>query len=237
MRLQLQEVLMTRHFLHFLAIALVVAVALPAFGDDQQKAQKEINKITAMATDGTGRRMVSMAMSDTFNVKRSDLVQERRDTQMNYGSLFIAHQLINSGTKMSDIAAELKGGKNILQVADERHADWKQMASEAKKFNGKVNQNIYQHFLHEDADVKRDQADNYDVMFDGVPADNQVDTKEIAAAQDTYLLYKDKALDGKGNSKGLDIADEKAAYNDHVRNGGPAQGASGGSAPGAGGIK
>ncbi len=34
---------MTRHFLYFLAIALVVAVALPAFGDDQQKAQKEVN--------------------------------------------------------------------------------------------------------------------------------------------------------------------------------------------------
>jgi hypothetical protein len=229
---------MTRLSHLFLAILLALAVTFPAFADDQQKAQKEINKITAMATDGTGRRMVSMAMSDTFNVKRPDLVQERRDTQMNYGSLFAAHELINSGAKMSDIAAQLKAGKNILQIADERHANWKQLALDAKKLNGKVNDRIYQHFVHEDADTKRDQADNYDVMFDGVKADSDVSPKEVADAQDTYLLWKDRGLNAKGRDKHLETADERAAYIDHARSAGPqSQGSSGGAAPAAGGIK
>jgi hypothetical protein len=229
---------MMRQIVRSLAMVVALAVALPVFADDQQKAQKEVNKITAMATDGVGRRMVSMAVSDTFNMKRPDMVQERRDSGMNYGTLFIAHELVNGGAKMSDITAQLKDGKNILQVANDRHADWKQIAADAKKLNAKITDNLYQHFLHENADAKRDQADNYDVLFDGVKADGDAGPKEVAEAQDTYLLWKNRALDAKGRDKRLDTADEKAAYSDRVREGGlQSQGASGGAAPSAGGIK
>ena len=41
--------------LSYLALGLVaLAVVVPAFGDDQQKAEKQLHKITAMATDGRG---------------------------------------------------------------------------------------------------------------------------------------------------------------------------------------
>jgi len=50
------------------------AIANPSFGDDQQKAEKQLHKITAMATDGTGRRVVSIALADALGAKRLDLV-------------------------------------------------------------------------------------------------------------------------------------------------------------------
>ena len=57
-----------------LAFFAVLLVASPAFSDDQQKAQKEINKITAMATDFDGRRVVNLSISEMFKVSRPILV-------------------------------------------------------------------------------------------------------------------------------------------------------------------
>ena len=41
------------------ATLLILICSIAAFGDDQQKADKQLHKITAMATDATGRRVVS----------------------------------------------------------------------------------------------------------------------------------------------------------------------------------
>ena len=70
----------------FIVTILVMAVALPVVADDQQKAKKQINRIIAMATDSTGRRIVSMTISDALGVSRRELVRERRQTGLNYGS-------------------------------------------------------------------------------------------------------------------------------------------------------
>jgi len=122
-----------KSFLRYLPIILALSAALPALADDQQKAEKQVNKVTAMATDPTGRRVVSMTVSDVLNTKRPDVVQERRETGLNYGHLFIAHQLTAGGAKMSDIAAQLKSGKNIYQIGNDQQANWKQIAADAKK--------------------------------------------------------------------------------------------------------
>jgi len=55
----------------FLVFLTALIVALPAFGDDQQKAQKELNQITAMARDFTGRTVVNLTMSQTLSVPRN----------------------------------------------------------------------------------------------------------------------------------------------------------------------
>src|SRR5437867_11875537 len=95
--------------LSYLSITLLaLTVAIPAFGDDQQKADKQLHKITALATDATGRRVVSVTVSDTLAAKRPDLVLERRTMNMNYGDLFIDHGLVKSGTKMDYIGDYLK---------------------------------------------------------------------------------------------------------------------------------
>src|SRR5438046_10338601 len=85
---------------NFWIILIAITLALPAFADDQQKAEKELHKITAMATDPTGRRVVSITVADTLEAKRTDLVLERRAMNINYGDLFVAHTLEKSGEKM-----------------------------------------------------------------------------------------------------------------------------------------
>ena len=121
---------------------LAMLLAVPSFGDDQQKAQKEINRITAMATDFDGRRVVNLSISEMFNVPRAALVQERTQTGLNYGSLFIAEELGRKGMNKDELAAKLKSGGVIGGIANEQHVDWKQLALDAKKLNGAMDNNL-----------------------------------------------------------------------------------------------
>jgi len=194
---------------HFFILLLAFTIAIPAFADDQQKAEKQLHKITAMATDPTGRRVVSITMAETLEAKRSDLVMERRTMNINYGDLFIAHGLVKNGAKMDDIAAQLKDGKKMSQIADAAHADWKQIAADAKKLNTKMEDNLYHHFINGKPDAARDLADSYDPTIDGVAADNDVSKDEIADAEHTYLLWRDKA--DRARDSNLDTSTENAA--------------------------
>jgi hypothetical protein len=187
-----------------------------------------------MATDATGRRVVNLSMAELLGVKRFQLVQERHDT----GSLFIAHELFSRGAKMEDIATQLKQGKNIVQIANHLHSNWKEIGDGAKKLNSSIDKNLYKHFLHEKAATERDKSENYKVLADGVVADNDVSQEEIEQAQNRYLLWLNQS-GAPGRTKGLSEADEKAAYYDHVKSGGPHGGAgnsTGAIAPAAGGI-
>jgi hypothetical protein len=188
-------------------IALTIAVS--AVADDQQKAEKQLHKITAMATDATGRRVVSITVADALEAKRVDLVMERRAMNLNYGDLFIAHGLLKSGAKMDEIAAQLKAGKDIAQIAKAQHADWKQVAADAKKLNATMEDNLYKHFVDGKADAARDLADGYDPIIDGVVADNNVSKDDIAAAEHTYQLWRDRA--DKARDSKLDASTEKSA--------------------------
>jgi hypothetical protein len=193
---------------------LITAMAVPAFGDEQTKAEKELHKITAMATDPTARRVVSITVADTFGAKRPDLVRERRAMNLNYGDLVIAHRLIKNGAKMAEIATQLKSGKTILQIAIEQRVNWKQLCDEAKKLNTKVEDHLYRHFLNASADNTQDVAEGYDPTIDGVSADNDVSKDDIDQAQRTYLLWRDRAE--KARYSKLDTATENSARRPHI---------------------
>jgi len=199
-----------KRFLFLSAALLTLSLSVSAFGDDQQKAEKLLHKVTAMATDATGRRVVSMSVADMLGAKRPDLVNERRTMGISYGDLFLAHTLVKSGAKMEDIAAQLKAKKSMADIANDQHADWKQIASDAKKLNSKMEDTLYKHFMKPKADVDRDQADQYDPNYDGVTADNDVSKEEIAEAEDTYGKLHDQAVKN-GAAQGLDTSTEKSA--------------------------
>ena len=219
----------------YCVVLLVLIAAVPAFSDDQEKANKEVIKVTAMAWDGTGRGIVSRAMADMLGVKRPDLLQQRQTMNVSYGALFVAEELIKGGAKVEDIAAQLKAGKTITQVANDLHGNWKQIAVDAKKMNAKIDDGIYKHFLNEKGDKQRDLEDKYDVAYDTVPADHDVDLpkSEIEAAADRFNLWKDRAITAQGNHHTMDTAEQQAAYSDHDRAGGP--GGNPGGTKGAGG--
>ena len=63
----------TRHEtqIGFLIALCATLSAIPAFSDDQQKAEKQIRKISAMATDVNARSIVSRSMSDMLKVERT----------------------------------------------------------------------------------------------------------------------------------------------------------------------
>jgi hypothetical protein len=202
----------------FLLLALVATFSLSACADEQQKAQKQVNKITAMAADLTGRRAVNQSMADQLGVKRTDLVLERRDHNWNYGSLFVIHQLMGSGAKLDDIAERLKAGKSLNDVANEFHADWKKIGSEAKKLNSRIEDNLYNFFL---SNKPADKSEGYDALADGVTADTAVAQEDLNDAQDRYSFWKNRASAKQDGT--LAHNKEQAARQtiDPVRKGGP----------------
>jgi hypothetical protein len=193
---------------------LITTTAVSAFGDEQKKAEKELHKITAMATDPTGRRVVSITVADMLGAKRPGLVMERRAMNLNYGDLIIAYRLAKNGTKMADIATQLKSGKTVLQIAVEQHIDWNELCEETKKLNSKVEDHLYRHFLNASADTTRDVAEGYDPTIDGVSADNDVSEDDIEEARRTYLLWRDRAE--KARYSTLDTATENSARRPHI---------------------
>ncbi len=120
-----------------------------------------------------------------LGIKRSELVRRRRLTGLNYGSLFVAHQLISTGATLPGIAAQLKTGKNIFQIGTEQGVNWKKIAGEAKKLNNKIEDNLYKLFVKAQPYKERDEADRYNSDFDVVKADYAVTQEEIEQAQNT----------------------------------------------------
>src|SRR5258708_3954691 len=105
-RFKVQEVRMNQSA-WLLSLLFFVTTSVVASGDDRQKAEKQVRKITAMATDKTGRRMVSMSIADSLKVPRPEMVEERRKIGLDYGSFFVAHELVASGVKMTDVTLGL----------------------------------------------------------------------------------------------------------------------------------
>ena len=220
-----------------LAPLLFFAISVAASGDDRQKAERQVRKITAMATDKTGRQMVSMSVADTFKVSRPELVKERRRIGLDYGSFFVLQELLTDGTHSADIALDLKAGKTIWQIGDERHADWKKIARDAKKQNTKIEDYIYRHFLNKknyEADQERDLTDKYDIKQDAVRTDFDVTPQEMVDAQARYIFWRDEAGKIQGVQGAMTPAQRMAASLDHTA---AVHDKSGGtSAPAAGGL-
>jgi hypothetical protein len=212
-----------------LAFFALLLVASPAFSDDQQKAQKEINKITAMATDFDGRRVVNLSMAEMFKVPRPSLVAQRGQTGLNYGNLFLVQELEQSGVTPADIATKLNSGSKISDIANQQHIDWKRVGEDGKKLNAAIDQNLYNFFLGKKLTAAQDSADKYDVHYDGVKADSDIGKQEIASAQDRYLLWKDRAAKAHADGKRMSYGDERIADMDHVAGGGPQGGGRGSS--------
>lgn len=175
----------------FSLVLLMFALAIPGWTDDQEKATKEIRKISAISVDTNMRSVVNRTMADALKVKRLDLVKERQEASLNYGDLFLAHQLIASGAKMEDISAQLKAGKSIFDIANEDHANWKQINTDAKKLNRKIDENIESYITDSKKEAKLDQADNYDGKADKVAADAKITKEEFADAQFRYQHLRD----------------------------------------------
>ena len=189
-------------------LLILCLIPLLAAADDQQKAHKILNKLTAMATDPAGKRAVSQAVSQQLSITRDELAQRRHDLNLNYGDLFVVYQLTRSGMVMDNLADKIKTGKTVWQAATELRADWKRIASEAKKLSSKVDNNLLAHFSGKKSEAERERADGYDPFRDTVKADNNVAQQEIEDAQKSYAFLRDHA--GSVSGSNLDAVSERA---------------------------
>jgi len=177
----------------YLAIVLVAAAAIPLRAADQEKTEKQIRMMTAISRDDTARSIVSRIFSDVFKVPRPQLVAERKSLGLNYGSLFLMHELILSGSSIQQISTLLRAKKDVLEIANSTSVDWKTLEREAKKMNDRVNKGIYKHFLHNEADKQRDAEDHYIAAGDLIHADADSSSAEIQRAQSTYVFWRNLA--------------------------------------------
>ena len=180
-------------------IALTLASVESAFASDQDKADKRLRQISAMAADPIARAIINRTMADFVGAKPVELERQRHAMDLSYGSLFIAHQLTARGTRMIDVALELQGGKTIFEVANQHDANWKQIADNAKELEDKIEDNIYRHFLPS----KTDQPvpdEKYDVQSDSVKADQNFSVAEIVKARAVYVFWRNRATRPQGKS-------------------------------------
>jgi hypothetical protein len=182
--------------LKFLAAAYLILLTLcgtTAFGSDQQKAEKRLRQISAMAVESAAARaIVNQTMADAVHAQRMELMRQRHAMNLSYGSLFLAHELTAAGAVMLDIAVQLQSGKDIVQIANERSANWKLIADAARQLNEKIEDNIYRHFLHLKAEQELPPTDKYDARADIVRADLEVTPEEVANARADYDCWKNR---------------------------------------------
>jgi hypothetical protein len=206
-----------------LVVAIGLLVVMPALADDQGKAEKQLNRMTAMSADPTGRRVVGITMADLLNVKRSELVKLRRQMNLNYGHLFLAHKIMAGGMTLQELAAEIKSGKSMLEIASGRRGDWKQILSEAKKLNAKIDRHLYEHFIDARDDRQRDKEDGYNLLADAVKADDNVGEDDMDSAADAYNRAHEMASQRAGirPDQSLDATDSLQFRRDHARDSAP----------------
>jgi hypothetical protein len=214
MRLRLSALLLL--FLGLSSLALAAS--------ERQKAEKQINRISAMAADLTGRRLVNLSLSQQLNIPRQTLVDERRRHNLNYGTLFLFRQIApDNDLAFRDLVFQMKSGMQPYDIAESAHADWKLIANQARKLNSRIEDNIYNFFLHEKNEKSKDRlpsSDAYNPLADSVVADTRVSEDALAEAQDVYLFWQARATGKKDNT--LDRNKELAARQtlDPVRKGG-----------------
>ena len=177
----------------YLAILLLAPSVIPAHADDEEKAEKQINMMTALSRDEIVRSIVSRTFADVFKVSRSQLLAERRSLGLNYGSLFLAHQLVLSGSSMQQMSAQRHANKTLFEIANSSGVDWKRIEADAKKMNDRINKGIYKHFLHSEADKQRDLDDHYAAAIDLIRADTESTPGEIQHAQVDYMFWRNLA--------------------------------------------
>jgi hypothetical protein len=182
---------------------MLLGSAAQAQDKERLKAEQEVRRITALAADPTARPVVNRTFAEIYKLNRLELVEQRHFANLSYGGWFLAHQLMASNPQMTlgSIASQAKAGKDLWQLGNEQHADWKQIASEAKKTNARLEAGFYQTFVDLAAGRNPEAHEHYDAKRDQVAADTEGVTKqELAAAQDTYVRCLHRAGVGQGTN-------------------------------------
>lgn len=147
---------------------------------EAKKLDKELKKISLIAADLDGRRVVNRVMAKQLGVSRKQLVNERRQTGFVYGQLFGVHEVArDAGMAFSLIAEQMKQGHSLLDISEQRRLDLKGVLADAKKLNKGIDKELDRVASGEENEQADDAADAYDPAGDSLTAD----TAEFTPAQ------------------------------------------------------
>ena len=189
-----------RALITFVAVSILTVAA---HADDQAKTEKELRKINSMALDPAARPLVSETIAEFLKVPRTELVKARHAAKLSYGSIFLAYRLSPGDITLDKISAQLQAGKTVWEIGNEQHADWRQIASDTKKLNDRIEAAFYNFFRDGHPEDLRTASDGYEAAKDSIPADQEGLTKQdIAAAQDTFARCFRRAHGGYASPEG-----------------------------------
>jgi len=183
----------------FLVVTIGLACVVFVWANDQEKAEKRLNQISAMAADPAARAIINRTVADVVSARRIELQRQRQAMNLTYGELFIAHQLNAIGMPMLDVALQLQNGETVIQLANARHLNWRLIADGAKKLENRIEDNIYRHYQHPNAD-KPSPDEKYDPGTDVVPADAKFSSEELSSAREVFVFWRNRAAAPRGKS-------------------------------------
>jgi len=127
------------------------------------------------------------------------------------------------GMAAQELASEIKSGKSLIQIANARDGNWKEILAEAKKLNAKIDRHLYEHFIDARDDRQRDNDDQYNLMADIVKADDDVGPGDFDSAGAAYERARDLAMRRAGNhpEQNLEPTDSLQFRRDHARDSAP----------------
>ena len=147
---------------------------------EAKKLDKELKKISLVAADLDGRRVVNRVMAKQLGVSRKQLVNERRQTDFVYGQLFGAHEVAReAGIAFSQVAEQMTQGHSLLDISEQHELDLKVVLADAKKLNKGIDKELDRVASGEENEQADDSADGYDPAGDSLSAD----TAEFTPAQ------------------------------------------------------
>jgi len=223
-------------FLHraiSVSASLLLCTAVAFAATDQQKTQRELSHISALSSDAATRPVVNAEIAKELNTDRVRLVAERQDMSLSYGNLYLLSELLKGGAKLDDVAAQLKSGKSIADVANASKIDWKKVQKDTKDFEKKLEKSLYDSMVAaKQVKSAKAEPDAYNARADWFPFDQKsYDNDDIAWAMTTYTHAKEKAASAKGDS-GLSELDYNRLHGvDHLKTDMPTPGSSTTTAP------
>jgi hypothetical protein len=207
---------------------LLFALSLNAVADDRAKAEKELRKVAALASDNTARRVVSRVESVMLNTPRADLIMQRRMMNLNYGTLFLVHYLTSSGAKVEEVAAKTSRGQSMYDLANAQHVDWKVVAADAKKLNTNIEKELLEFFARRGDMNELDAKEGYDPINDLFAIDTKdISDHDLEAARDEYQRCKERGAQKRGSAPVGELVEQQYTRYDHMKDQMPNKGVAG----------
>ncbi len=188
---------------------------------EAKKYDKELKRVSLMAADKDGRRVVSRVVAKQLGVSRKQLVDERRETGLDYGHLFGAHEVAkSSGLTFGQVVEQMKQQHTLPEISREHQLDLKAILSSAKKLNGEIDRQLDRVGSFDKDEMAKDRADSYDPTQDSVPADTS-SFRPSDIAQAAYQVHHRGLPPGIGGEEGEEGGEEGGPQTGGGRGRGP----------------